>query len=207
MNLKSEILAAFSGCSREVIASGVSRSRMDTKRAASIGRRVRETRSLQGDTAEVGILGGGTSVLIHAASGRKTHWACDTFEGLVDAGPEDGELVNGDFFSERVSVEPFLKQYEGIRLVVGYFPQSAPSEMSEARFAFVHIDVDTYRSVLNCFEWFSSRMAKGGIIALDDVLPERSGCPGAQQAWREVLKKRAGWHVIDEVPPQAVVKF
>ena len=45
------------------------------------------------------------------------------------------------------------------------------------------------------------------LLLLDDVLPEKSGCPGAQQAWRELLALRAGWSVIDEVSPQAVVRF
>jgi hypothetical protein len=201
-----DVGAAFLGCDMAEVEEALACSLLTPKLCAKIGCAVREVRHLPGDTAEVGIASGGTSRLIYAASGGKRHWACDTFDGLVDVGPEDSKLTNKMFQNVRSEVEPVLSRYRNMVLVEGYFPDSAPADMERAMFAFVHIDVDTYQSTLNCFRWFASRMCWGGIIALDDVLPGK-GCAGAQQAWMELLRERKRWEVMQENPPQVMVRF
>ncbi len=101
-----------------------------------------------------------------------------------------------------------LKDLTNTTLVKGYFPESAPPEMLSARYTFVHIDVDTYESIHACFNFFASRMVDGGLIALDDVLFDKSGCPGAQRAWRKIQKANTGaWKVFSEDSPQIVIEF
>lgn len=199
----------FKRCTRVQVEDGVNKSLLSTTRLINIARLLRRTEKLGGDTAEIGSAAGGTSLLIALSNGGARHWACDTFEGLVDAGPEDGKLTNGRFAGPTyASVSALFAREKNIVIVPGYFPESAPIEMREARYRFVHIDVDTYRSILDCFRFFTSRMVDGGIIALDDVLPERSGCPGAQRAWTELLAEAdPRWRVVSEVPPQACAIF
>lgn len=158
-----------------------------------------------GETAEVGCCAGGTSRLIARLNGKRRHWACDTFSGLVDAKAEDPQFANGEFRSPIEKAREILSSLPMVRIVPGYFPDSAPLEMRGQTFRFVHIDVDTYTSILNCFRFFAPRMTHGGIIAIDDVL-ER-GCVGAQKAWAELEAENTGWEVIGRNPPQVVVRF
>lgn len=165
------------------------------------------TAHVPGDTAEVGVAHGGTSRLIAKANGGRVHWACDTFQGLVDAGEHD-TLTNGQFSNPREKVEAALAGCGNVCLVPGYFPGSAPAAMRSARFRLVHVDVDTYQSIRNCFAFFATRMAPGGVLVLDDVIGTR-GCAGAVKAFAEIRKARSGgWAVINTAnPPQAVVRF
>lgn len=200
------IYAAFAGHSPDAVRRGVALSLLDTPRLVSVGECLQATRDVAGDTAEVGIASGGTTKLIALANGGRAHWACDTFDGLVDVGVFDVGLTNKMFQNVLPPVREALASSPNVRMVQGYFPESAPPEMAAGRFAFVHIDVDTYQSIINCFDFFAPRMAPGGLIAVDDVL-DASGCPGAQRAWGEILARRSGWLVVAEAPPQVVVRF
>lgn len=200
------IYEAFRDHAADSVERCVALSLLDTPRLVSVGECLRLVRDVDGDTAEVGIASGGTSKLIALANGGRTHWACDTFDGLADVCDLDVGLTNKMFQNVLPPVREELAGSPNVRIVPGYFPESAPLAMAASRFAFVHIDVDTYQSITNCFDFFAERMAPGGVIALDDVL-EESGCPGAQKAWCEILERRAGWKVVAEAPPQAVVRF
>lgn len=204
----SSVAAAFDACPPEHAERGARLSLLKRGPLLSIGRCLQEVRGLPGDTAEVGIASGGTTRLIAAGSGGRRHWACDTFDGLADVGAHDAGLTNKMFQNVLPPVREELADLANVRIVAGYFPASADAEMRGAAFAFVHIDVDTYQSILNCFEFFAPRMVPGGLIALDDVLPKDSGCPGAQRAWREIYAQRPrSWAVFSETPPQIVVRF
>ncbi len=197
---------SFPHCSARELARGVSMSLLSTRRLASIGKCLARVRKVEGDTVEVGVAAGGTSRLIVAGSNRR-HWACDTFDGLCDVGEHDRGLTNKMFKNVFPPVAKELAEYrERVQFVAGYFPTSAPEAMRVARYAFVHIDVDTYESINNCFRFFESRMSPGAIIALDDVLD--GGCSGAQKAWREIVAQGSDrWAIYRREDPQVVVKF
>lgn len=182
-------------------------------RLIGLGHALRAATAVPGDTAEIGAAAGGTSRLMALANRGRRHWACDTFAGLVDVGPVDVGLKNGMFARPRTT--PAQAQARVRRLLAGLnactvrgvFPASAPAEMREARFSLVHIDVDTYASMRAAFEFFSQRMAPGGLVALDDVL--FSGAPGAQLFWRELVECRQSraWEVFSRVAQQVIVRF
>lgn len=201
------IEAAFGAMDSSEVNRCASVSLLTRQRLASIGECLLAACDVPGDTAEVGVAAGGTSRLIAKANGGRRHWACDTFDGLADCSAIDVGLTNKMFQNVRPPVEKFLAGCENVQLVPGYFPASAPAEMAAARFSFVHIDVDTYQSILGAFAFFSERMSPGGFIALDDVLPAGSGCPGAQLAWTEIVARGGLWRVYSETPPQVVVIF
>lgn len=161
-------------------------------------------RAPKGPTAEIGCSAGGASILIALLMGEE-HWACDTFAGLADCDHRD-DVRNGAFRSKSVSeVVAGFAPFKNIRVAKGYFPESAPQEMRDARYSFVHIDVDTYRSIHQCFEFFGERMLPGGIIALDDVIGR--GLRGAKTAWKEILKAGGPWKVVSQHDPQVIVEF
>lgn len=162
-------------------------------------------KGLPGHSAEVGCAAGGTSRLMALLGAGRTHWTCDTFDGLVDVEAVDAPLTNQMFHNVEAVVAARLADISNVRIVPGRFPSSAPAEMDAERFRLVHIDVDTYRSTLEVFAFFSTRMVPGGIIAVDDVIGR--GTPGAKLAWKELLAARSGWTVIEENDPQVVVRF
>ena len=41
-------------------------------------------------------------------------------------------------------------------------------EVKDLEFSFVHVDVDLYKTAMDCCLFFYDRMARGGIIVLDD---------------------------------------
>ena len=181
-------------------------------RLIGVGECVRLTNLVPGDTAEVGVAAGGTSLLIAKSNHGRRHWACDTFEGLVDVGPHDGALRNGMFARRKDGIGTGRARVTALlaglnaQVVAGKFPGSAPDEMREARFSFVHLDVDTYESMKASFAFFAPRMASGGMMALDDTV--RGGAPGAQKFWRELVEGRPGnWERLRQVEQQAVVRF
>lgn len=164
-------------------------------------------RGIDGDQAEVGAGGGGTSRLMALLNPGRTHWLCDTFVGLVDAGAKDEHLKNGDFAGTSLDqMRERVGDLANIRFVEGHFPYSAPDEMREARFAFVHLDVDTYTSMLAGFLFFAERMSPGGIMVLDDVIGK--GTPGAKLFWQETLARPLDtFEVVAECDLHVVIRF
>lgn len=188
---------------------GVALSLLSANRLRSIAQCLADVENIRGETAEVGVAGGGTSKLIALRKPSRKHWVCDTFAGLMDVGKEDPALENGMFHNRITglpsyeSVRDFLTGLGNVRFVRGYFPESAPIGMREKEFSFVHLDVDTYQSTLACFRFFEKRMASGGIMAIDDAAAGRA--LGVQSAWKELAAE--GWIVLREVEQQVVVKF
>jgi len=159
--------------------------------------------NLPGITAEVGCASGGTSRLIASITGRQ-HWACDTFEGLVDADKNDKGLVNGDFKNEESVFDGVSSRLAGLnaKVVKGRFPDCAPQEMADAQYALVHLDTDTYKSMADGFEFFQWRVVPGGYVILDDVIGK--GTMGGKKFWAELDK--TGWEVIEENDPHVVIR-
>lgn len=188
---------------------GAALSLLSANRLRSIATCLMDVEKIRGDTAEVGVAGGGTSKLIALRKPSRKHWVCDTFEGLLDVGKEDPTLQNGMFHNRATglpsyeSVREFLNGLGNVRLVRGYFPESAPIGMRETQFSFVHLDVDTYQSTLAGFRFFAERMAPGGLLAIDDAASGRAF--GVQEAWKTLVGE--GWTALRQVEQQIVVKF
>lgn len=161
------------------------------------------------DTIEIGCNAGGASRLMALLNGGRRHWACDTFCGLVDCGPIDTDLADGDFtnrLAKADGVAARLADLPHVKVVAGVMPADAPEEMRAARFALAHIDVDTYRSMLACFDFVAARMVPGGIIVLDDVLD--GGTAGGKAAWQDIrLRFSSRFDVLARNTQQIVLQF
>lgn len=136
-----------------------------------------------GDAAELGVYRGG--VLCELAAifrPPRTIWGYDSFDGLPSADWREGEIhAAGDFAD--TSFEIVARQcaaHSNIRLVKGHIPES----LVDARFAFVHLDLDFYASTRNALAWLLPRMNDGGAIVLDDFDWPR--CPGVRRAVDEL---------------------
>lgn len=177
---------------------------LSPKRLGGIVRACQAAERVPGATAEIGCASGGTTRLIALLCGRR-HWACDTFEGLVDAGARDPDLKNGDFSngeSTFAGVVERASDLSNVTVVQGRFPDCATAEMQEATYALVHLDTDTYESMRDGFAWFKDRIARGGFLVLDDVIGR--GTAGGKQFWSEADK--SGWSVVEQNDPQVVLR-
>ncbi len=132
----------------------------------------RQALSVAGDFAECGVYRGGTALLLSRVlegSGNTLH-LFDSFEGLPAPDPaRDPDLEEGVFKATSArDVETLLGRFPGpLEIHEGWIPSTFDG-LEDSRFAFVHVDVDLYRSTLDCLEFFYPRLSAGGIVVFDD---------------------------------------
>ena len=115
---------------------------------------------------ECGVYKGGVASRLYQIAvnqGRELH-LFDTFTGIPYKDQIDGHQV-GDFsdtsLPELKSAMPKAHFYEGL------FPDTMPHDWNK-KVAFLHVDVDQYRSTLAVIESFKPFMVPGSIMWFDD---------------------------------------
>lgn len=148
--------------------------------------------SLQGDFWECGVYKGGTAILLAEllASQRtlsKLH-LFDTFEGMPDTDPQKDLHRRGDFADTSLAaVQERVGRENKVVFHKGFIPHTFEG-LEHTKIAFAHVDVDIYRSVLDCCLFIMPRLVQGGFVVFDDYgFPS---CPGARQAVDEFFKDR-----------------
>jgi O-methyltransferase len=127
----------------------------------------------------------------------------DSFEGLSAPRAEDWFQIGSAGGETTASTPPlwpannFKARLEDVKAVFASFPDvqihkgwipAALEQLPEARWSFVHIDLDLYEPTGACLEYFLPRMVPGGVIVCDDY--GSLMFPGAARAWDEVLVSR-----------------
>ncbi len=143
---------------------------------------MRHTYYLPGDTVECGVYEGASSYLIcrQLVDTGKCHHIFDSFAGLSAPSKEDGShWSQGSLTADEALVRRNLSEFASVRYYQGWIPERF-HEVSEAKFSFVHIDVDLYQPTLDSFRFFYERMNPGGIMLCDDY--GFNSCPGATRA-------------------------
>ena len=166
--------------------------------------------SLEGDTAECGVLAGdGSFIICRALNGAKRHHLFDSFEGLSDIQPEDvhergdvKQYASGDVSLSEQKVRENLSVFtDRLAFHKGWIPERFP-EVKDRQFAFVHVDVDLYEPTRDCLEFFYPRLVPGGMIVCDDY--GMLSCPGAYKAVNDYCEK-AGVHPAHLTCGQALI--
>ena len=148
----------------------------------------RSQRELDGDMAEVGVYQGGSAKIICEVKRNRKLFLFDTFKGLPELSDIDTlfvkNLVQRNQFNDTSleAVKDYLSSYENVQIIKGEFPKTADS-IGDSKFSFVHLDVDLYRSPIECLEFFYPRLVKGGIILVHDYFAD-----GIQKAFKEFLQ-------------------
>ena len=143
-------------------------------RCYALDRWARYAAHLPGDFAECGVYKGGTAFLIARAleekrADKRLH-LFDTFAGMPDTTkPETDGHATGDFGdtsleSVRALVAPYAAR---TAFHPGFIPETF-SAVRDARFAFVHVDVDIYQTSHDCCAFFYERLVPGGVVLFDD---------------------------------------
>lgn len=145
---------------------------------------------LEGDMAEVGVYQGGSAKIICEAKEKTKLHLFDTFSGLPPVSDKDTHFGT-KFWKENEfsntseeSVKKYLSKYENVFLYKGRFPETS-DPIKEAKFIFVHLDVDLYQSTHDCLEFFYPRLIKGGIILTHDYHSN-----GVQTAFKEYFANK-----------------
>lgn len=143
----------------------------------------RSTAKLPGSMAEVGVYQGGSAKMICEAKGDTPLHLFDTFSGLPESSPQDGQVhSSGQYACSLDSVRTYLRDYSNVHFHQGCFPEGA-SKIENDRFSFVHFDVDLYQSTLDCLRFFYDRMLPGAVMLSHDY----SILAGVRQAFAEFL--------------------
>jgi O-methyltransferase len=147
----------------------------------------------RGDLIEVGSWRGGTGCLIArraALSGLgNTVFLCDTFKGVVKAGPLDPFYGGGEHADTTPQIVNDLAGRLGlnhVEVLEGVFPNETGNNVADREFRFCHIDVDVYQSAADVAEWVWPRLIPGGMIVYDDY-----GFKGCEGVTRFVNEQRS----------------
>jgi O-methyltransferase len=124
-----------------------------------------------GDIAEAGVYKGATAAVMLSASKNKKLHLFDTFDGLPDS---ENQFIEGSWSGSLDEVKRNLNTWsDRISYHPGFFPSSA-SGLEDARFSFVHLDLDLYQSTIDALIWFWPRLNTGGALMSHDY-PQSAG--------------------------------
>jgi O-methyltransferase len=141
----------------------------------------RHSTFLPGDCAECGVYKGGTALLLSRVlkgTGKRLY-LFDSFKGLPAVEPQHDNPFwqEGQFAIDSAEpVRSLLREFgDHVDIRPGWIPQTFAG-LEGKRYAFVHLDVDLYRSTLDCLEYFYHRLQTGGVIVFDEYgFPEARG--------------------------------
>lgn len=134
---------------------------------------------IQGDVAECGVFRGDSAKYLNKYFPDRNLFLCDTFEGfsqedLQDEIENSSEAFANGRFSDRkffagTAVDLVINKMPYPNKVIikkGYFPDTM--EGVENSFAFVNLDMDLYKPMLEGLRFFWGKVPRGGCILLHD---------------------------------------
>ncbi len=140
---------------------------------------------IKGDYAEVGVYKGGSAKVIAQVKGSKRLHLFDTFAGLPAISRQDKYFGQGEYVASLPYVQKLLLGYRKINFYPGLFPKTNTGLKAD-NFAFVHVDVDLYKSTKDALEYFYPKMSVGGMILSHDY----PSSVGVKKAFDEFFKDK-----------------
>jgi O-methyltransferase len=155
-----------------------------------------------GDFVELGCHAGQSAALLRRIMdnyGRQSLHVYDSFAGLPELKPEDGDTSIYHEGWGRISEEALLSNFRRLDLQppivhAGWFEDTLPAELPE-KIAFAHLDGDLYDSIKISLEFVYPRLSKGAICLIDDycdpdIHDRWLELPGVKRACDEFLKDK-----------------
>jgi O-methyltransferase len=141
-------------------------------------------RLLEGDIAECGTWKGGMIAGMAEVLGdnNRTYFLFDSFEGLPEAKPIDGEAAlkwqrntESETYHNNCKAElsdareaMSLSGIQNFQIIKGWFHDTLPSFNSENKIAVLRLDGDWYESISECLKYLYPLVIKNGLIIIDD---------------------------------------
>ncbi len=159
---------------------------LDQKRLFTLFNIVKQISHLDGNILDIGCMRGGAGLLMSKFNSKGNTYLIDTFEGFK----EEEKYHKKDIFifeginELKKSIKYFkLKKTHVLKQV---FPNKKKLKNIK-KFKVCHIDVNTYKSTKNSYNYVKKKLIKGGFIVFDDY-----GIFGVEQVTRFVneIKKK-----------------
>jgi O-methyltransferase len=154
---------------------------------------LRQAIHVKGEVWECGVYKGGTAAMIAAVledncPSKRLH-LFDTFEGMPETDAEKDRHGKSDFSDTTLeAVTSYIRHDDLCVIHKGLIPDTF-SGLESAQIAFAHIDVDIYKSIMDCLQFIWPRLSFGGFVIFDDYgFPS---CPGARAAVDEFFLREA----------------
>jgi O-methyltransferase len=157
-------------------------------------------KNIEGSIVECGVWRGGMSAAIAEIFGNeREYYLIDSYEGLPPAKDIDGQAAlawqkdrNSPNYLDNCKAEIEWAQKamaksgaKNVHFVKGWFQDTLPGYKFDEPIAVLRLDGDWYDSVLVCLEHLFPKVAKGGVVMIDDYYIWE----GASKAIHEYLAK------------------
>lgn len=153
----------------------------------------RYVHSIPGCMAECGCYQGASAYFMAKENPDVPLHLFDSFEGLsqpenidIPTRKNDRAWEEGNMSASEETAHETLKEFSNIYFYKGWIPEKF-HEVKDQHFKLVHIDVDLYQPTKDCLSFFYPRMAKNGVIIMDDN--GFTTCPGALKATQHYFSK------------------
>jgi O-methyltransferase len=167
--------------------------------------------NVAGDVVELGCHNGCSGILIKMImefnkTNKKLH-LYDSFEGLPDFSEKDKSSRKRDGYFDLGRQDTIMNNFKKYSLGLpiihkGWFEDTLPTKLPET-ISFAHLDGDVYSSIKESLEFVYPKMAKNGIIIVDDYDESDSSCfPGCATAVNEFFQDKK-----EKVIPLSFKKF
>lgn len=138
-------------------------------------------REVQGCMVECGVWRGGMSAGMAMLLPDREYFLFDSFEGLPEAKPIDGEraiawqrnsAAPGYYDNCKAEIDFAAKAMAltgtAHHIVKGWFNETLPDASIEKEIAILRLDADWYESTMDCLTHLFPKVAHGGIVIFDD---------------------------------------
>ncbi len=121
---------------------------------------------------EVGCWKGGVTGLVSVLNKKNNidYYACDTFSGVANSSINDTFFKDNEYGDASIQDVINLQNItlQNFQIVEGIFPESMKNINLTKKISFAHIDVDTYISAKESFDFIMQNAVKGAVVVLDD---------------------------------------
>ena len=149
--------------------------KLDLYRLYNLWQLIDEVSNLNGDIIEIGTWRGGSGCLIakkiNLLNLKSKIYLCDSFTGIKKITKKDYHFKNDQLSdTSKKTVIKLIKRMnlKNAEIIKGIFPDDFKKNFKNKKFTFCHLDLDSYKSTEDCYNWVWNKMVKNGIIVFDD---------------------------------------
>jgi len=176
---------------------------LDEKRFFTIYSILQQLKYINGDILDLGCMRGGVGMMMSKINLKGNTYLIDTFSGFQEE--EKYHKKNIFVFTGIAELEENIKKFKlkKIKILKQKFPDKKKLKNIKT-LKLCHIDVNTYRSTKNSYNYVKKKLIKGGFIVFDDY-----GIFGVEKVTKFVneikLKDKKKFHFIDNYMGQCIL--
>ncbi len=141
---------------------------LDPMRAYTLWYFTNNLRDKNADILDIGCMQGGAGFILSKINKKGFTYLIDTFEGFLE---EEKYHKKKHFIYREISeVKNRIKKLKlkKTKVYKKNFPYNLDKSFNKKKFKICHVDVNTYKSTKNTFNYIKNKMIKGGVIIFDD---------------------------------------